>query len=128
MLVLCCLYAILQLQSACGEPSQSVFGFRNGVRSSERPEMMFLDLAWGGLEEQVTYPPFVNGKAVRTVKCPDGQLILRKHDTQQLKETLTRGRQQQCRQPSTSSQRRALVHACKHHMRCIVPPMAKLLA
>jgi len=40
-----------------------------------RPQVMFLDLAWGGSEGQVTYPPFVNGKAVRTVKNPDGQLI-----------------------------------------------------
>ena len=65
--------------------------------------MMFLDLAWGGLEGQVTYPPFVNNKAVRTVKSPDGQLILKSHDTQQLKETLRRCRQQQFRQPSTRS-------------------------
>lgn len=47
---------------------------------------MFLDLAWGGLEGQVTYLPFVNGKVVRTVKNPDGQLIFKHHDTQQLKE------------------------------------------
>ena len=87
---------------------------------------MFLDLAWGGPEGQVTYPPFVNGKAVRTVQSPDGQLILKNHDTQQLKETLRRCRQQRYR-PSSSSQRRALVHACKHHVRCLVPPIAKLL-
>ena len=92
-----------------------------------RPQVMFLDLAWGGSEGQVTYPPFVNGKAVRTVKNPDGRLILRKHDTQQLKETLRRCRQQQYRQPNTSSQRCASVHARKCHVCCIVPPMAKLL-
>ena len=87
---------------------------------------MFVVLAWGGLEGQVTYPPFVNRKAVRTVKNPDGQLILQSHDTQQLKETLRRYRRQQYRQPSTSSQRHTFVHACKRHVRCIVPPMAKL--
>ena len=81
---------------------------------------MFLDLAWGGQQGQVTYPPFVNGKAVRTVKRPDGQLISRNHDTQQLKETLERCRQQQYRQPNTNSQHCASVHARKQYMRCIV--------
>ena len=82
--------------------------------------IMFLDLAWGGQQWQVIYPPFVNGKAVRTVKNPDGQLIFRSHDTQQLKETLGRCRRQQYRQPNTSSQHRASVHACKQYVRCIV--------
>ena len=77
---------------------------------------MFLDLAWGGLEGQVTYPPFVNSKVVRTVKNPDGQLILQQHDTQQLKETLRRFRRQPYRQPSTSSQ----PHLCMRvHAMCI---------
>ena len=90
------------------------------VRPSERPQVMFLDLAWGGQQGQVTYPPFVNGKAVRTVKKPDGQLISRKHDTQQLKETLGRCRRQQYRQPDTKSQHCASVHACKQYVRSIV--------
>lgn len=109
--------------------SQSVFGCRElepylGATSSKRPQVMFLDLAWGGSEGQVTYPPFVNGKAVRTVKNPDGQLILKNHDTRQLKETLRRCRQQQYRQPSTSLRRCPSVHACRRHVRCIAPPMA----
>lgn len=29
---------------------------------------MFVDLAWGGQQGQVIYPPCVNGKVVRTVK------------------------------------------------------------
>ena len=88
---------------------------------------MFLDLAWGGLEGQVTYPPFVNGKAVRTVENPDGRPIFRNHDTQQLKETLKRCRQQQYRQPNTNAQRCAFVHACKRHVCCSVPPVASLV-
>ncbi|KAL3161583.1 hypothetical protein ABBQ32_010444 [Trebouxia sp. C0010 RCD-2024] len=90
------------------------------VRPSERPQVMFLDLAWGGQQGQVTYPPFVNGKAVRTVKKPDGQLISRKHDTLQLKETLGRCRRQQYRQPDTNLQHCASVHACKQYVRSIV--------
>jgi len=86
---------------------------------------MFLDLAWDGPEGHITYPPFVNRKAVRTVKNPDGRPILRKHDTQQLKETLRRCRQY--RQPNTSSQRCAFVHARTCHVCCNVPSMAKLL-
>ena len=88
---------------------------------------MFLDLAWGGPEGHITYPPFVNGKVVCTVKNPDGQRILRKHDTQQLKETLRHCRQQQYRQPNTRSQRCAFVHAHKCHVCCIVPAAAQLL-
>ncbi len=83
---------------------------------------MSLDLAWGGPEGHITYPPFVNGKVVCTA---DGRPILRKHDTQQLKETLRRCCQY--RQPNTSSQRCAFVHAHKCHGCCIVPFMAKLL-
>lgn len=94
------------------------------VRPSERPQVMFLDLAWGGQQGQVTYPPFVNGKAVRTVKNPDGQLILENHDTRQLKDTLRRCRPQQYRQPSTSLRRCPSVHACRRRVRCITPPIA----
>ena len=106
--------------------SQSVVCFREpksdlGVGSSERPQVMFLDLAWGDVEGQVTYPPSVNSKVVRTVKNPDGQLIFQQHDTQQPKETLRRFRQQPYRQPSTSSQRRMFVHACKRNVLCIGP-------
>ncbi len=97
---------------------------RTIVRPSEGPQVMFLDLAWGGPEGHITYPPFVNRKAVRTVKNPDGRPILRKHDTQQLKETFRRCRQY--RQPNTSSQRCAFVHARKCHVCCNVPSMAKL--
>ena len=81
---------------------------------------MFLDLARGGQQGQVTYPPFVNGKAVRTVKKPDGQLIYRNHDSQQLKETVRHCRQQQYRQPNIDSQHCASVHACKQYERCVV--------
>ncbi len=52
---------------------------------------MLLDLAWGDLEGQIPYhllPPFINGKAKPIVKNPDGQRVLRRHDTQQLKTTL----------------------------------------
>ena len=80
---------------------------------------MFLDLAWGGQQGQVIYPPFVNGKAVRTVKQPDGQQICRNHDTQQLRETLRRCRPQQHRQPNRSSQYSASLHAHKQYVRCI---------
>lgn len=93
------------------------------ARSSMRPQVMLLDLAWGGSEGQVTYPPFVNGKAVRTVKNPDGQLILKNHDTRQLKDTLRRCRPQQYRQPSTSLRRCPSVHACRRRVRCITPPI-----
>ena len=87
---------------------------------------MFLDLAWGGSAGQVTYPPFVNGKAVHTVKNPDGQPIFQKHDTQQLRETLRRCRQQQYRQPNSLAalRRCSSVHACRRHVRCIAPPIA----
>ena len=84
---------------------------------------MFLDLAWGGLQGKVIYPPFVNGNVVRTVRDPDGQPITRAHDNEQLKETLRRCRPQY-RQPNT-----ALHHACcasKCQVRCRVPPMARL--
>ncbi|KAL3156578.1 hypothetical protein ABBQ38_000868 [Trebouxia sp. C0009 RCD-2024] len=46
-----------------------------GVDFPETPELKFLDLAWGGLEGQVTYPPFVNSKAVLTVPDPDAQAV-----------------------------------------------------
>ena len=90
---------------------------------------MFLDLAWGGTEGQVTYPPFVNRKAVRTVLNPDGQLILRQHDTQQLTDTLRRVRRPD-RRRNSSSQYWASVQAYKCPVRCIVSPkgpMAKVL-
>ena len=80
---------------------------------------MFLDLAWGGKHGQVTYPPFVNRKVVRTVNKPDGQLILRSHDTQQLEDTLGRCRKYY-RPPNTSSQHCASVHACTRHVHRIV--------
>ncbi len=96
-----------------------------GASPSDRPLIKFLDLAWGGLEGQATYPPFVNGKAVRTVENPDGQPIFRTHDTQQLKETLKRCRRHQHRQPNTDAQRCAQMHsACKRHVRCSVTPVA----
>lgn len=80
-------------------PVKLCYDFREPKPSSEvkplgRPQLMFLDLAWGGQQGQVTYPLFVNAKVVRTVTKPDGQLILREHDTQQLKETFERCRQQ----------------------------------
>ena len=109
--------------TACPVSLDAVFRVRkpdSEVRPLERPQVMFLDLAWGGQQGQVIYPPFVNGKAVRTVKKPDGQLIFRNHDSQQLKETLGRCRQQQCRQPNTKSQHCAYVHACKQYVRGIV--------
>ena len=90
------------------------------VKPLERPQFIFLDLAWSGQQGQVIYPPFVNGKAVRTVKRPDGQLISRNHDTQQLKETLGRCRQQQYRRHNTKSQHCASVHACKQHVQCTI--------
>lgn len=75
---------------------------------------------WGALEGQVTYPPFVNSKAVLTVPDPDGQPLLRSHDTQQLKETIRRCRQR-FRQPSMSVRLHATGRAYKCHARCSVP-------
>ena len=87
---------------------------------------MFLDLAWGGLEGQVTYPPFVNGKTVRTVKIPDGQPSFRTHDTQQLLETFRRCRQQH-RPPNMRAQRHASMRAYGCNARCSFTPLASLL-
>ena len=85
-----------------------------GLSLSDRPQVMFLDLAWGGKKSSVTYPPFVNGKVVRTVSKPDGQPILQDHDVEQLKDTTVRCRDEQHGQLSKRSRLRAAAHAYKH--------------
>lgn len=99
------------MRVACREPKPC-----GGLESSEKPQVMFLDLVWGGRQGQVTYPPFVNGKAVTAVKRPDGQLILRDHDTNQLTDTLQRYHERHNRWSSTNALHRASVHAhvCKN--------------
>ena len=100
---------------------ESPFGSKVGPSPSERPEVMFLDLAWGGLEGQATYPPSVNGKIVRSIENPDGKPILKIHDTQQLRQTLRHCRQQN-RQPNTTGQHRCVIM----HIR--MRPIAKCVA
>lgn len=73
-----------------------------GVKALQRPQVMFLDLAWGAQHGQVRYPLFVNSRAVRTDRDPDGQPIVREYDIQQLHETLRLCRQQRL---STRSQK-----------------------
>ena len=46
--------------------------------------MQFIDLAWGGKQNEAQYPPFVNGNSLRSIKEADGQLILQAHDRKQL--------------------------------------------
>lgn len=101
---------------------KSLCGSRVGTNPTDRPEVGFLDLAWGGSHGKVTYPPFVNGKVVCTVKDPDGQPIFRDHDTQQLRETMRRYRREY-KQPDAA----ALHHACyasKRQVHCRATPTA----
>ena len=52
---------------------------------SASPEALhFIDLAWGGRQNEARYPPFVNGRSPRSIKEADGQIIQQEHDHEQL--------------------------------------------
>ena len=57
-------------------------GAGNRVASPEA--LQFIDLAWGGKQDEARYPPFVNENSLRGIKEADGQVIQQEHDREQL--------------------------------------------
>ena len=55
-----------------------------GDRSASLKALHFIDLAWGGKQDEARYPPFVNEHSLRGIEEADGQVIQQEHDRKQL--------------------------------------------
>ena len=61
-----------------------------GDRVASPEALHFIDLAWGGKQDEARYPPFVNENSLRGIKEADGQIIKQEHDCKQLSMNMER--------------------------------------
>ena len=80
-----------------------------GDRAASPEALHFIDLAWGGKQDEARYPPFVNENSLRGIKEADGQIIKQEHDCEQLSMHMERLK----RKPRASFRRASLPPAAR---------------